>query len=82
MTLWQFLIFIPWWSIVWISSRRARHGKKPLLFREALVIGDVFAILVTLLTLLWTVYFSLHYELLAVGSPYVTVMMALLGAQM
>lgn len=65
-----------------MSNRCVRHGKKPLLSREALVIGDVLAILVTLLTLLWMVYFSLLYELLAVGFPYVTVMMALLGAQL
>lgn len=67
---------------MWASNRRARHGKTPLLSREAQVIGDVFAILVTLLTLLWMVYFSLHYELLVVGFPYVTVMMALFGAQL
>ena len=82
LTLAQFLVFIPWWSIVWISNRRDRHGKIPLILTEAQVMGDAFAILVTVIALLWTVYFSLNYELLIVGFPYVTVMTALFGAQL
>lgn len=78
----QFLLFIPWWSIVWTDNRRARHKKTPLLSRGGHVLGGILEILVTVLALLWTVYFSRKYELVVVGFPYVTVMTVLFGAQL
>ncbi|SPO05248.1 uncharacterized protein DNG_07935 [Cephalotrichum gorgonifer] len=77
-----FLVYVPWWYVVWANYWRSHRKNKPFLSRSVHLGGEIAAIVVTTITLALTVLVSRSGETLIVGFSYVVTMAAFFGIQM
>lgn len=80
--IYKFLLYVPWWYVVWANHWRAQRKKKAFLSRRVHIGGEIVAIATTFIALGLTALIAQSDGLLVVGFSYATTMAAFLGIQM
>lgn len=80
--MYQFLVYVTWWYVVWANQWRSQRKKKAFLSCGVHISGEIVALATTFVALGLTALIAQSDGLLVVGFSYVTTMAAFFGIQM